>query len=228
MKTAIDDLAILPATKEAWTLVYQDEFLLVVNKPAHLLTVPGRHPQNQDCLISRVQQEFPSASVVHRLDYDTSGLLVLPLTKKALSTISKEFQSRGTKKIYQAVVSGVPQPAAGTVDKAIAADPENRPLYKISLDGKASVTHYRVLQLLPEHNASLVQLEPVTGRSHQLRLHMQSIGHAILGDPFYANSEQQQQSGCLMLHAAELEFTHPQSGELMSFSAEPDFLNALR
>ena len=82
MKTAIDDLAILPATKEAWTLLYQDEFLLVVNKPAHLLTVPGRHPQNQDCLISRVQQEFPSAAVVHRLDYDTSGLLVLPLTKK--------------------------------------------------------------------------------------------------------------------------------------------------
>ncbi len=154
MKTAIDDLAILPATKEAWTLVYQDEFLLVVNKPAHLLTVPGRHPENQDCLISRVQQEFPSAAVVHRLDYDTSGLLVLPLTKKALSTISKEFQSRGTKKIYQAVVSGVPTPAAGTVDKAIAADPENRPLYKISLDGKASVTHYQVLKLLPEHRAS--------------------------------------------------------------------------
>lgn len=228
MKTAIDDLAILPATKDAWTLVYQDEYLLVVNKPAHLLTVPGRHPENQDCLINRVQQEFPSAAVVHRLDYDTSGLLVLPLSKKALSTISKEFQSRGTKKIYQAVVSGVPTPSAGTVDKAIAADTENRPLYKISLDGKASVTHYKVLKLLPEYQASLVQLEPVTGRSHQLRLHMQSIGHAILGDPFYANSEQQQQSGRLMLHAAELEFTHPQSGELMSFSAEPDFLKALR
>lgn len=228
MKTAIDDLAILPATKEAWTLVYQDEFLLVVNKPAHLLTVPGRHPENQDCLISRVQQEFPSAAVVHRLDYDTSGLLVLPLTKKSLSTISKEFQSRGTKKIYQAVVSGVPTPAAGTVDKAIAADPENRPLYKISLDGKASVTHYKVLKLLPEHHASLVQLEPVTGRSHQLRLHMQSIGHAILGDPFYASPAQQQQSSRLLLHAAVLEFTHPQSGELMSFSAEADFLQALR
>lgn len=94
----LNDLAILPATTEKWLLVYQDEHLLVVNKPAHLLTVPGRHPQNQDCLISRVQLEFPSASVVHRLDYDTSGLVVLPLTKKALSTISKEFQSRGTKK----------------------------------------------------------------------------------------------------------------------------------
>lgn len=228
MKTAIDDLAILPATKQAWTLLYQDEFLLVVNKPAHLLTVPGRHPENQDCLISRVQQQFPSAAVVHRLDYDTSGVLVLPLTKKALSTISKEFQSRGTKKIYQAVVSGVPTPATGTVDKAIAADPENRPLYKISPDGKASVTHYKVLSLLPEHQASLVQLEPLTGRSHQLRLHMQSIGHAILGDPFYASPQQQQQSSRLMLHATELDFTHPHSGVLMSFKAEPDFLHALR
>jgi tRNA pseudouridine32 synthase/23S rRNA pseudouridine746 synthase len=227
MKTAIDDLAILPATKEAWTLLYQDEFLLVVNKPAHLLTVPGRHPQNQDCLISRVQQEFPNAAVVHRLDYDTSGLLVLPLTKKALSTISKEFQSRGTKKLYQAVVSGVPHPPVGTVDKAIAADPDNRPLYKISSDGKASVTHYKVLKELPEHQASLVQLEPVTGRSHQLRLHMQSIGYAILGDPFYAKPAQRQQSSRLMLHAAELEFTHPQSGELMHFKAEADFLKAL-
>jgi tRNA pseudouridine32 synthase/23S rRNA pseudouridine746 synthase len=178
MTMTLNDLAILPATTEKWLLVYQDEHLLVVSKPAHLLTVPGRHPQNQDCLISRVQQEFPSASVVHRLDYDTSGLVVLPLTKKALSTISKEFQSRSTKKIYQAVVSGVPEPSEGTVDKAIAADADNRPLYKISAEGKASVTHYKVLSLLPQQQASLVQLEPVTGRSHQLRLHMQSIGNA--------------------------------------------------
>jgi len=228
MTTVIDDLAILPATKEAWTLVYQDEFLLVVNKPAQLLTVPGRHPQNQDCLISRVQQQFPSAAVVHRLDYDTSGLLVLPLTKKALSTISKEFQSRGTKKIYHAVISGVPEPLQGTVDKAIAPDADNRPLYKISEDGKASITHYKVLELLPGLQASLVQLEPVTGRSHQLRLHMQSIGHAILGDPFYATPSQQQQSSRLMLHAAMLEFTHPQTGQVLSFSAPPDFFQALR
>lgn len=227
MKTAIDDLAILPATTEAWTLVYQDEFLLVVNKPARLLTVPGRHPQNQDCLITRVQQQFPSATVVHRLDYDTSGLLVLPLTKHALSTISKEFQSRGTKKIYQAVVSGVPHPATGTVDKPIAADPEHRPLYKISQDGKASITHYTLLQLLPDYNASLVQLEPVTGRSHQLRLHMQSIGHAILGDPFYASPELRHKSSRLLLHAAVLEFSHPHTKEQVRFKAEPDFLSAL-
>ncbi|MBU1619602.1 MAG: RNA pseudouridine synthase [Gammaproteobacteria bacterium] len=227
MTITLNDLAILPATTEKWLLVYQDEHLLVVNKPTHLLTVPGRHPQNQDCLINRVQLEFPSASVVHRLDYDTSGLLVLPLTKKALSTISKEFQSRGTKKIYQAVVSGVPEPSEGTVDKAIAADADNRPLYKISAEGKASVTHYKVLKALPEHGAALVQLEPVTGRSHQLRLHMQSIGHAILGDPFYATQAQHQQSSRLLLHATVLEFTHPQSGLLMSFTAEPDFLQAL-
>jgi tRNA pseudouridine32 synthase/23S rRNA pseudouridine746 synthase len=228
MNAAIEDLAILPATQQAWTLLYQDEFLLVVNKPAHLLTVPGRHPQNRDCLLSRVQQQFPSAAVVHRLDYDTSGLLVLPLTKKALSELSKGFQSRATKKIYQAVVSGVPHPAVATIDKAIAPDSENRPLYKISDEGKPSVTHYQVVRELPDHQASLVQLEPVTGRSHQLRLHMQSIGHAILGDPFYATAAQQQQSSRLLLHATSLQFCHPQTGQLMSFTAEPDFLPALR
>lgn len=124
-------------------------------------------------------------------------------------------------------MSGVPELSEGTVDKAIAADADNRPLYKISAEGKASVTHYKVLKLLPQQQASLVQLEPVTGRSHQLRLHMQSIGHAILGDPFYATQAQQQQSSRLLLHATVLEFTHPQSGLLMSFTAEPDFLQAL-
>ena len=227
MTDSFDELAVLTPTTDAWQLLYQDEQLLVVNKPARLLTVPGRHPANRDCLLSRVQQEFPTASIVHRLDYDTSGLLVLPLTKKALSAISIQFQQRQTKKLYQAVVAGELSQSSGQVNAALAPDPEHRPLYKVDPNGKASQTNYRLLQTLPEHQASLVELEPVTGRSHQLRLHMKALGHAILGDPFYADPESKQQASRLMLHAWSLSFTHPLTGKMLGFQAEPDFFSAL-
>ena len=116
------ELAILPATSEPFQIVYQDDVLLVVNKPAKLLTVPGRHPQNQDCLIRRVQREFPFAEVVHRLDYDTSGLVILPLTKRVLSDISKQFQARSVQKHYIALVQGKLAKARGEIDFALAAD----------------------------------------------------------------------------------------------------------
>ncbi len=226
MTDSFDDLAILTATSDAWQLLYQDEHLLVVNKPARLLTVPGRHPANRDCLLSRVQLEFPGASVVHRLDYDTSGLVILPLTKKALSAISIQFQQRQTKKLYQAVVAGELSQTQGQVNAALAPDPDNRPLYKIDPNGKASQTYYRVLKTLPEQQASLVELEPVTGRSHQLRLHMKALGHVILGDPFYAPMELQNKTSRLMLHAWSLSFTHPVTEKAVTFQAEPDFFSA--
>ncbi len=122
MTTAVDELTVLTATTQAWQLLYQDEDLLVVDKPAMLLTVPGRHPATFDCLISRVQQQFPSAQVVHRLDYDTSGLVLLPLNKKALSELSKRFQARSTEKHYQALVGGELLPETGSIDLPIAAD----------------------------------------------------------------------------------------------------------
>lgn len=218
--TELDELAVLPATTAPWHLVYQDDVLLVVNKPAMLLTVPGRHPANRDCLISRVQCEFPLAQVVHRLDYDTSGLLVLPLTKKALSAISIQFQQRQTKKFYQALVAGKCD-EQGMIDSPIAADPLRRPLYKIADDGKPSQTLYRRLHF--DGQNSRVQLEPVTGRSHQLRLHMASIGHPMLGDPFYAPATVLAQSPRLCLHAATLGFFHPQDGRWLEFSAEVPF-----
>lgn len=219
----LDQLAIIPATKEAWSLVYQDDDLLIVNKPARLLTVPGRHPANRDCLISRVQLEFPQAQVVHRLDYDTSGLLVLPLNKLALSAISKQFQARTVEKTYQALVSGV-LAGSGSIDLPIAADPARRPLYKICrTDGKPSTTLYQSLHFDAQLQQSRLDLSPVTGRSHQLRLHLASIGHAILGDEFYASQAIQQAAARLCLHAWSLKLQHPRDGRLLEFCCEVPF-----
>ena len=220
--TEIHELAQLTATTAAWRLVYHDESLLVVDKPAQLLTVPGRHPSNHDCLISRVQTEFPTAQVVHRLDFDTSGLVILPLSKAALSHLSKQFQARTIAKFYEAIVDGEIEPQ-GKIDGAIAADLANRPLYKIAPDGKPSLTYFQRVSFDAGTGQSRVQLEPVTGRSHQLRLHLASIGHAIVGDPFYADARVSKASARLCLHAKQIRFEHPVSGNVMEFTATPDF-----
>ena len=222
--SSTEQLAILPATTEPYQIVYADDVLLVVNKPAQLLTVPGRHPQNQDCLISRVQREFPTAAVVHRLDYDTSGLVVLPLTKRVLSEISKQFQARTVHKHYVALVSGKLAKTQGSIELPIAADNENRPLYKVcQKEGKPSVTRYQLLTYHSDTQQSRVQLEPVTGRSHQLRVHMLALGHPMLGDTLYAPAAIAAQSKRLMLHAEHIRFTHPLTGKLLSFFAEAAF-----
>lgn len=221
--TDLTDLAILPATSEPWQLLAQDEDLLVVYKPAQLLTVPGRHPQNRDCLISRVQLEFPTAQVVHRLDYDTSGILLLPLNKRALSHLSKQFQARTIHKYYQTLVTGE-MPLQGEIDLPIAADADRRPLYKICQhSGKPSRTLFQRLEYDAEHNVSRVLLEPVTGRSHQLRLHLASLGHPILGDVFYAPEPVCQATARLCLHACQIRFQHPASGEWCQYEFAAPF-----
>jgi tRNA pseudouridine32 synthase / 23S rRNA pseudouridine746 synthase len=224
MTDATEDLAILPATTEPFELVYADDVLLVVNKPARLLTVPGRHPANQDCLIRRVQREFPFAEVVHRLDYDTSGLVILPLTKRVLSDVSKQFQARTVEKQYIAVVAGKLAKAKGVIELPIAADTEQRPLYKVCADsGKPSVTHYKLLSFDSAANSSRVQLEPLTGRSHQLRVHMLALGHAMLGDMLYAPADIAAKSPRLQLHAETIRFVHPLSGQTLEFTVPAPF-----
>lgn len=223
MSATLDELAVLPASDQAYQIHYQDDVLLIVSKPTHLLTVPGRHPQNRDCLISRVQREFPTAQVVHRLDYDTSGLVVLPLTKKALSEISKQFQARTVHKEYQALVVGE-VPPNGEIALPIAADPDNRPLYKICQhNGKASLTHYTRLEFNPKTGYSRVLLQPVTGRSHQLRLHLAAIGHPMVGDTLYAPPRVAQAAERLMLHAWQISLTHPLSAKLLKIELPPSF-----
>ena len=211
-------------TSEAWQLIFQDQHILVVNKPAMLLTVPGRHPANFDCLVTRVQQQFPSAQVVHRLDYDTSGLVILPLTKTALSHISKQFQARTVKKHYQALVQGNVSPVSGIINLPIAADAERRPLYKVCYqEGKASLTHYQTISYDERNDLSRLALSPVTGRSHQLRVHLLSIGHPIIGDTLYGDAENIALAPRLCLHAKTIEFMHPETGQTLEFETPAPF-----
>ncbi len=220
----LSHLAVLPATDQPFTVLYQDEQLLVVSKPAKLLTVPGRHPANKDCLINRVQCEWPSATVVHRLDYDTSGIVLLPLTKRALSELSKQFQARTITKQYQAIVAGVVSAKSGEITLPITADQANRPLYKICrTTGKASLTQYRVLNRDSGAAQSRLLLTPVTGRSHQLRLHLLAIGHPILGDTLYGTPEAITAAERLLLHACHIRFSHPLSAQQIIVDAPADF-----
>ena len=220
----VTQLSFLPPTDEAYDVVYADDQFVVVSKPAKLLTVPGRNPENGDCLISRVQKEFPEAMIVHRLDYDTSGLVVLPLNKPALSHISKQFQARTLSKSYIALVDGLVEPDDGKIDLPIAKSEHDARHFKICHEyGKPSLTYFEVLQRDEARNRSRVLLKPVTGRSHQLRLHMQAIGHVMLGDLFYAPPELQTVVPRLMLHARDVAFVHPLTGEEMQFQSETPF-----
>lgn len=219
-----EDLYVLPACTEQIAVLYQDEHFLLINKPHRLLSVPGRNPLNRDSVIARLHVDFPQASIVHRLDFDTSGIMVIPLNKNALSQISRQFQARSVAKTYTAVVDGIIETEGGIIDLPIAADADNRPKYKICLrEGKPSITEYRVLSRDIETDTTRVQLHPVTGRSHQLRLHLQAIGHPILGCEFYAHPAALAKAERLLLHATDIVFHHPLNREPVSGHSEPGF-----
>ena len=223
MNDALEGLAILPPCEGDIGILQRDDSFLIINKPTRILSVPGRHPLNRDSVIARLQKEYPNASIVHRLDFDTSGIMVIPLRKAALSNISKQFQARTVRKTYTAVVNGLVRDDSGVIDLPIAADEENRPKYKIFDDGKKSVTEFSVLNRDEVENTTRVLLHPVTGRSHQLRLHMQAIGHSILGCEFYASDMIKNKASRLLLHATEIEFLHPVTAILIKEVCEPDF-----
>lgn len=219
-----DDLLVLPTCEEEIEILHSDPHFLVINKPTRLLSVPGRHPQNRDSVLVRLQALYPTAGIVHRLDFDTSGLMVIPLGVAALSAISKQFQARTTEKTYTAVVAGLLESTEGVIDLPIAPDADNRPKYKIcKIEGKPSITEFSVVSRNIEQNTTRVKLHPLTGRSHQLRLHMQAVGHPILGCEFYGNEQALQLSSRLLLHATELGFDHPATLERVSFQCLPDF-----
>lgn len=221
---AADELAILPVCHEAIRILRSEETFLLIDKPAGLLSVPGRNPQNRDSVAVRLQQEFAGAAIVHRLDFDTSGVMVIPLTKLALSFISKAFQQRTVEKYYTAVVAGLLQDDSGEINLPIAADADNRPKYKICHQaGKPSLTHYEVLERDEKTQTTRLLLKPVTGRSHQLRLHLWAIGHPILGCSFYHNEWSASAAERLLLHATELKFPHPINGEAVRGWAPPAF-----
>lgn len=205
-------------------LIHIDESLLVVNKPSGLLSVPGRGAGKDDCLASRVQAVYPDALVVHRLDMETSGLLVLARSKEMHRALSILFQNRQVEKYYVAIVNGSLLAASGEIDLPLIADWPNRPLQKVDHEiGKPSLTRYRVLARDVAQNSTRLELEPETGRSHQLRVHLMSLGHPILGDTLYASDEARKKAARLLLHASRLAFVHPASGEQMIFSCTAPF-----
>ncbi len=211
-----------PLCKENYQIIIEDEDFLVVDKPAGLLSTDGKFVK--DSLISRMQEKWPHADAVHRLDLDTSGLMVVPTNKEALRNLAKQFRERVVKKEYQAIVAGIPQQSSGTIELAIAPDWQNRPKQKLDADnGKAALTHYEVIASDKKSNTSRLKLTPITGRSHQLRIHLVSIGHSILGCDFYAPEDIYQASERLLLHATELSFQHPLTGEWVSASSQAPF-----
>lgn len=224
MSDVFDDLAVLPKCMGEVEILHRDSSFLLINKPTRLLSVPGRHPQNRDSVIARLLVDFPTAAIVHRLDFDTSGIMVIPLNKAALSHISKQFQARTTHKTYTAVVNGVVKDDSGVIDLPIAPDLENRPKYKIcAATGRQSVTEFTLVSRDDIAQTSRLLLHPITGRSHQLRLHMQAIGHPILGCEFYADAVALKKSPRLLLHATALAFAHPVTGAQVQGMCEPEF-----
>ena len=207
-----------------FTLLYADASLLVANKPSRLLSVPGRGEEKQDCLIRRVQTEYRDALIVHRLDYDTSGLLVLARGKAMHRALSILFQERQVEKRYVAVVDGRMENEAGEVNLPLIVDWPNRPRHIVDFNiGKPSLTLYRVLNYDAGTHTTRVALTPETGRTHQLRVHMQSLGHPILGDTLYATEEALAKADRLLLHAELLSFAHPETGEVLSFNCPAEF-----
>ena len=221
MQADIDQLFILPPCAGQIRVLVEDPEFLLIDKPTRLLSVPGRHPQNRDSVISRLEADYPGVSIVHRLDFDTSGVMVIPRNKAALSHISKQFQARTVSKHYTAVVAGLMDKDEGVIDLAIASD--DGPKYKIcAITGKPSITEYKVLARDEVNATTRVFLHPITGRSHQLRLHLQAIGHPILGCEFYAG-EFAKAADRLFLHATDLEFVHPMTGAKVFIDSKPEF-----
>lgn len=217
----------LPPTDPWLEISFEDEHILVANKPAGLLSVPGRLPEHQDSLWRRLREEYADIEVVHRLDMATSGLMLLAKTKDAERHLKKQFQYRLTHKIYYARVWGHVSEDSGLIDLPLICDWPNRPRQKVChQDGKPSQTRYEVIareQDAQGHHTSLVRLIPITGRSHQLRVHMMALGHAIVGDEFYATPQARAYSERLQLHSAELSFYHPATNELSSAFVHCDF-----
>ena len=216
-----EDFAALPLE-----VVHADHAILVLNKPSGLLTVPGRGPEKQDCLSKRVQSRYPDALIVHRLDRDTSGLVVFARGLPAQRALNLAFEQRRVDKRYTAVVTGqLPTDDQWhEINLPMLVDWPNRPKRTINhAEGQSALTRWRCTAVNAVDNTSRVELEPVTGRTHQLRVHMQAIGHPMVGDTLYAPPDVQAQSNRLLLHSGMLSFPHPVSGVVHEYTATPAF-----
>ncbi len=201
-------------------IIYHDEHLLVVNKPAGLLSVPGRLPEHQDCVIAQLQAQYPDALTVHRLDQVTSGVMVFARSKLVQSRLSYQFAKRQISKRYVAWVEGLVKDERGEIHAAMTSDWPNRPRQKIDPEnGKPAITRWQVLSRDEYKQTTRLSLEPLTGRTHQLRVHLASIGHPIVGDVLY--NAQAAERVCL--HATSLEFVHPVTKETLHLALAAKF-----
>jgi tRNA pseudouridine32 synthase/23S rRNA pseudouridine746 synthase len=203
-------------------ILHVDHALILVDKPAGLLSVPGKGDHLSDCVIARVQKLHPEALLVHRLDLDTSGVMVLALTRHAQRALGQEFEQRRARKVYVARLWGHLEPREGRVDLPLCVDWPNRPRQHVDhTNGRPAQTDWRVLRHDPD-GTTRVRLMPLTGRSHQLRVHCLALGHPILGDPLYAEGSARAFPR-LMLHAESLRLRHPEHGKTMTFTAPCPF-----
>lgn len=210
-----------PPTDPWLVEVHVDRDLVVLDKPSGLLSVPGRDPGHEDSALSRVAGRYPAAYAAHRLDMDTSGLLVIALRRKAEAALLRQFREHTVEKVYIARIAGHPRQDEGRIELALSRV-EGAPRSRLDPAGKPARTAWRVLSRDDDGTARL-ELRPETGRSHQLRLHLLALGHPILGDRFYAPPEVAAAAPRLLLHAAELTLDHPYSGERLRFRAPPPF-----
>ncbi len=216
-------IAYKPPPHTRLDILYQDEQLIILNKPSGLLSVPGRGDEKQDCMLSRLQMEHPQALVIHRLDMPTSGIIMFALNREMQRQMSILFEKKQIKKQYIAKVFGALQQSKGIIEEPLITDWINRPKQKIDYKiGKPSTTHYTLISIDQAEN-SLVKLEPVTGRSHQLRVHMLSLGHPVIGDQLYAPDQSTDTSHRLLLHAEKISFIHPVNKLTIDISCTADF-----
>ncbi len=212
------DPFIVPLCNEAIEVLYQDQHLLLINKPSGLLTLSGKHPLNKDSVHFRLVKDFPTALMVHRLDFGTSGILIVALNKEVNAHIGMQFQARSVSKRYTAILYGDVLADSGCIELPIAKDKPNFPLQKICYEtGKPAVSHYDVVERRRGQrgtpDSTRVIFKPVSGRTHQLRIHSREFGHPILGCDLYATDEAFFMADRLMLHATRIAFDHPVSGE---------------
>lgn len=218
------DTFIAPPCLDEITLLFQDEHLLLINKPSGLLSLSGKNPLNKDSVHFRLVQDFPTATLLHRLDFGTSGIMLVALNKPVNAQLTKQFQAGTISKTYCAILHGHLAQDSGIIDLPIAKDPPNFPLQKICYaTGKNALTQYSVIERIASPPSTRVLFTPISGRTHQLRIHSRELGHPILGCDLYKNAESQAMAPRLLLHATSIGFDHPITGKRMEWTSHCPF-----
>jgi tRNA pseudouridine32 synthase/23S rRNA pseudouridine746 synthase len=218
------DTFVAPACHQSIEMLYQDEHILLINKPSGLLSLSGKNPLNLDSVHHRLAQIYPLISLIHRLDFGTSGIMLLALDKTTNALLSQQFQSRTVTKRYQSIVAGHIKQDSGIIEAPISKDKALFPRLKVCFEqGQTALSHFQVLERLTKPDRTRLLFTPETGRTHQLRIHSQFIGHPMLGCDLYGTDETQAMAPRLLLHASELEFEHPVTGQAMKISCPCPF-----